>query len=198
MKKFCPFCNSTKIDFIDKENKWYCRHCEESFDKPNDFPYFRVNHEILEKIVNNVPFHYEVCKRNSRYDDSEYDEIYERDNYMCQLCGAVESLNTKLIIHHIIPLPYGDSRKENLILLCTRCHRFVHSLLRLKGYGEDKGYVTFNDIREEIEKKEHPANGMSKKEKRELLLKLDREGKIKLPDEKVTELIREELIEKGA
>ena len=48
----------------------------------------------------------------------------------------------------------------------------------------------------EIEKKEHPSNGMTSEEKRELLLKLDREGKIKLPDEKVTELIREELIEK--
>jgi len=39
---------------------------------------------------------------------------------------------------------------------------------------------------------------MTKEEKRELLLKLDREGKIKLSDEKVTELIRKELIEKGA
>jgi len=196
MKKYCPFCNSISIDFIDKENKWYCRHCGESFDKSKDFPYFRVNHEILEKIVNNIPFCSEVCKRNSRYDDSEYDEIYERDNYTCQLCGATESLNTKLVVHHIIPLPYGDSKKENLILLCTRCHRFVHSLLRLKGYGEDKRYITLNDIREEIEKKEPSVNTMTRGEKREILLRLDREGKIKLSDEKVTELIREELIEK--
>ena len=196
MNKYCPFCNSTKIDFIDKENNWYCRHCGESFDKPNKSPYFRVNHEILEKIVNNIPFCSEVCKGNGKYADSEYDKIYERDNYTCQLCGVTESLNTKLIIHHIIPLPYGDSKKENLILLCTKCHRFIHSLLRLKGYGEDKGYVTLSDIREEIEKKEHPSNSMTNEEKRELLLNMDREGKIKLPDKKVTELIREELIEK--
>jgi len=196
MNKYCPFCNSISINFIDKENKWYCRHCGESFDKPNKSPYFRVNHEVLEKIVNNIPFCSEACKRNSRYDDSEYDEIYERDNYTCQLCGATESLNTKLVVHHIIPLPYGDSKKENLILLCTRCHRFVHSLLRLKGYGEDKRYITLNDIREEIEKKEPSVNTMTRGEKREILLRLDREGKIKLSDEKVTELIREELIEK--
>lgn len=190
MMYFCPFCNSIEIDFIGEENMWYCKHCGESFDKSKTIPSLKINYKILEKIINKVPFCFEVYLKEDRYDDSEYNEVYERDNYICQLCNVENSLNTRLLVHHVIPLPYGDSKKENLILLCSKCHRFVHQLLRLKGYGKDKGYTSNIDIRKELEKKGAVLFGHLTDEEKEICLIKARD---RMSEEEITESIRQEL-----
>lgn len=50
--------------------------------------------------------------------------VYERDKH-CRLCGSVNNLH----IHHIIYRSSWRNGHEpfNLILLCERCHRTVHS-----------------------------------------------------------------------
>ena len=52
-----------------------------------------------------------------------YKEIVEREKW-CRLCGGTYSLH----IHHIIYRSQGGlTKKENIIRLCERCHRLVHS-----------------------------------------------------------------------
>lgn len=49
--------------------------------------------------------------------------IYHRDNYVCQLCGSNEVLNT----HHIYPkkkYPELAYHMDNIITLCNNCHNF--------------------------------------------------------------------------
>lgn len=52
-------------------------------------------------------------------------EVYKRDNATCQKCGAKE----KLHVHHVIGFANKELRADidNLVLLCAKCHRFVHS-----------------------------------------------------------------------
>jgi 5-methylcytosine-specific restriction endonuclease McrA len=52
--------------------------------------------------------------------------VKERDKNVCQICGYSSDYND-LEVHHIIP--WGDSTPENLISLCSHCHRAVHTLL---------------------------------------------------------------------
>lgn len=193
MKQFCPFCNSILIEFVNEEERWYCKHCGECFEEPKIKPSFHINYEVLEKIINKVPFCFEVYAKEDRYDDSEYGEVYERDNYTCQLCNAEDSLNTRLLVHHVIPLPYGDSKKENLILLCTKCHRFVHQLLRLKWYGKDKGYTSDTDIRKELEENDVALFIPLSDEKKETYLIKARE---RMSEEEIMESVRQELLQK--
>ncbi len=47
-------------------------------------------------------------------------QIWERDNYTCQICGRT---NCRIHAHHIIPyLATCDNSPNNLISLCVSCH----------------------------------------------------------------------------
>ena len=51
--------------------------------------------------------------------------VRKRDNGTCQGCG---SKDTKLHVHHIIPLSSGGSNaRSNLITLCEECHGRIHA-----------------------------------------------------------------------
>ncbi|PYU18161.1 MAG: hypothetical protein DMG30_28870 [Acidobacteria bacterium] len=48
----------------------------------------------------------------------------KRDGWRCQSCGSSVGLE----VHHITPRSnLGDDVQENLITLCWKCHRQIHS-----------------------------------------------------------------------
>lgn len=55
--------------------------------------------------------------------------VWKRDNATCQKCNRPSSKTVKLHVHHIVSFSVKKLRAEpsNLILLCIKCHRFVHS-----------------------------------------------------------------------
>lgn len=87
----------------------------------------------------------ELKQLRYRYKDSrEYKKwrknVFERDNYACQLCqkkseGDIEA-------HHIIPLEIDKSKiveNNNGITLCISCHRKIrHDEIKYIGYFLDK------------------------------------------------------------
>lgn len=55
--------------------------------------------------------------------------VYRRDQYTCQNCGAEGGPhgNTELHTHHIVPRKYGGvDAPRNLITLCPECHADAH------------------------------------------------------------------------
>lgn len=61
--------------------------------------------------------------------DSRRHDIYERDGYQCQNCGAKGGSHgsTELHAHHIVPKSKGGTHKRsNLISLCRDCHNAIH------------------------------------------------------------------------
>jgi 5-methylcytosine-specific restriction endonuclease McrA len=51
-------------------------------------------------------------------------QVLERDSWRCQKCGSTEYLQ----VHHICwRSSLGADAAENLITLCSDCHRRVHS-----------------------------------------------------------------------
>jgi 5-methylcytosine-specific restriction endonuclease McrA len=59
-------------------------------------------------------------------------KVWKRDNAICQNCGknhnTTETRGT-FHIHHIVSFMIREKRAElsNLVLLCVKCHRWVHS-----------------------------------------------------------------------
>ena len=66
-------------------------------------------------------------------------EIRERDNYTCQRCGITETeYGQEMSVHHIknyklFEDKYQANEKTNLVCLCEKCHRFVHSKRNIEG-----------------------------------------------------------------
>ena len=60
-------------------------------------------------------------------DKEVYKELVDREKW-CGLCGGIYGLHN----HHIYYRSQGGlTKKENLIRLCERCHRLVHSNKKL-------------------------------------------------------------------
>jgi len=55
-------------------------------------------------------------------------QVWRRDDGKCQRCG-VSHAERLLHIHHIVSFAVRETRADpaNLVLLCVKCHRFVHS-----------------------------------------------------------------------
>ena len=82
--------------------------------------------------------------------------VLERDNYKCQIC---ESKN-KLHIHHITKrCSGGDHNPDNLVTLCSSCHRYIETgdidiaskgclknALKYYGINNDTNLITFSSI----------------------------------------------------
>jgi len=50
-------------------------------------------------------------------------KILERDSWRCQTCGSMSGLE----VHHMQRRSrLGDDSEENLVTLCSDCHRAIH------------------------------------------------------------------------
>lgn len=59
----------------------------------------------------------------SRMTDSLRYNIFKRDNYRCQICGATQADGAKLHVDHIVPVSKGGKTvPSNLQTLCERCN----------------------------------------------------------------------------
>ena len=79
---------------------------------PNAVPKIKKGQNIELKNIRNISL-------NTRI------EIFERDNYTCQICGRnTKEDDVKLEIDHIIPVSKGGSDdRDNLQTLCFECNR---------------------------------------------------------------------------
>ena len=63
-----------------------------------------------------------------RLDEKEYEELRQhvlrRDGWRCQFCGSMRSLE---VHHQQFRSQSGDDSGDNLITLCTTCHKCAHS-----------------------------------------------------------------------
>lgn len=129
LEKIC--CNTCGKEFKqeDREHKFCSRHC------------FEIAHKNRMLGDRNPSF---IDGRSSRatYDaGTQWHEIrlsvYRRDKFTCQRCGVKcvpKNQATKETAHQIIQChhinPYKESKDNslgNLVTLCIRCHRQVHS-----------------------------------------------------------------------
>ena len=73
-------------------------------------------------------------ERQSKYARSAWKDlaksILKRDNYQCRKCNTPHTTKRKLVVHHInkwSQYPELRFNVENLITLCEKCHRKIHS-----------------------------------------------------------------------
>jgi len=55
--------------------------------------------------------------------------VWKRDKGKCQRCGVKGEYGVLMHIHHVVSFTVKELRAEpsNLVLLCAKCHHFVHS-----------------------------------------------------------------------
>ena len=66
-------------------------------------------------------------KPRLKLDSEDYRQLHlqvlQRDGWRCQVCGRMNGLE----VHHIrFRSQNGDDSEENLITLCSECHRQMH------------------------------------------------------------------------
>lgn len=73
-------------------------------------------------------------ERQGFYSSQEWKKVHKivwkRDDSECQLCGAsYNKENIPFHVHHIVSFAVRELRSEesNLVLLCEKCHHWVHS-----------------------------------------------------------------------
>lgn len=74
--------------------------------------------------------------------------IRQRDGFLCQHCGVAENDGAHHV-HHIIPLRKFASqeegnRPENLVTLCSRCHRLAEQNVQIQSGITALGYLLAN------------------------------------------------------
>jgi len=69
----------------------------------------------------------------------------------CELCGRIKDKlgkRSSLEIHHKIPIEEnGEDTKENILVLCTACHRMAHFLRTYLHKHLDDFYSFYNENR---------------------------------------------------
>lgn len=64
-------------------------------------------------------------------------DVFERDDYRCQMCGRSVEDGIKLHIDHIVPFSKGGGNEmENLQVLCHECNLAKHDRMDLKRTRE--------------------------------------------------------------
>lgn len=123
---------------------------------------FKVNHTIrwIEKYQSKVPKskliievgNFDIAKMiNPDIENEDYQKgqqlgyenvksfVRARDNYTCQYCKKCKDVS--LDVHHIIFRSNGGTNKpDNLITLCTACHKDLHSDLINPKFKKPKQY----------------------------------------------------------
>ena len=90
------------------------------------------------------PIYYKSSHKGSVYTKSKYTTardkewskmVLERDKYICQECGSMESV----VAHHIIPVKEDFTQSADItngICLCKKCHNKKHTEIAGCGYQE--------------------------------------------------------------
>lgn len=75
------------------------------------------------------------------------DRRFKEDQNKCRLCGAYHQYkggNANLEVHHITPTAEGGTHElDNLTTLCFECHRWYHSLDRLRSVDVRLGSISY-------------------------------------------------------
>jgi hypothetical protein len=113
--------------------------------------------------------------------DSRRKKVYKRDKYTCQNCGRKGGIDgdVELHAHHIVPKSKdGRHELDNLVTLCSKCHKPVHSSSMAPtsstpndnpSFWDRLGNLDPEDIDEFIEQNE-PDDKEKRQQKKILLL----------------------------
>jgi 5-methylcytosine-specific restriction endonuclease McrA len=128
--KICEMCGDEyEVERRSVDKSHFCsKQCKADYDSINS------------KGVNNPNWKGGITKeRQGLYSSREWKEltqiVFKRDHYQCQKCRTTGRQYNKLHVHHIISFENINTRDDvdNLVLLCHKCHSWVHSKKNING-----------------------------------------------------------------
>ncbi len=104
--------------------------------------------EVKDLLVEEIAFLKAFGKhRHGKFNGTQIKALIKERGENCELC-IVRIANQQ---HHIIPRRHkGSDKPENLILICTRCHGIIESLLYS---GDMKSKMELNIRRQKLQEK---------------------------------------------
>jgi len=96
--------------------------------------------------------------RHKKFNGTQIKALRKERGDNCELC-TIKVANNQ---HHIIPRRHrGSDKPENLMLICTRCHEIIESLLYS---GDMKSKIELHTRRQELQKRLDALNNEGEKE----------------------------------
>lgn len=133
----------TVYQYSDNGKKWVikrpdCYEPKESqllnrVDKSKSFSIKDIINEEKKKPIKNYKQDYSELLRSPKWQRKRL-EIMQRDDWRCRSCTDDSN---ELHVHHFqytTPMPW-DEPSENLVTLCTTCHKALHYLLSCPDIG---------------------------------------------------------------
>lgn len=125
---------------------FYCLYCNNGFEKQRSVKKnfcssnCRNKYFVGEKAKNwqggITPIQVKI--RNSQEYLEWRKSVFEREKYICQICGQYGG---KLHAHHIVPFSIDENKRldtNNGITLCIKCHKIKHKNFRENGVWVSK------------------------------------------------------------
>ena len=130
----------------------YCKHCNEEiepiFIEMKEGPHYGKHIcSYCDKFLGWVKKPKNEGKREQlKYIPEDFDK------YFCEICGRKKyelGEHEKIAIHHKIPIKEGGKDiPENILVLCTFCHRLCHFLKKYLLHHLDNFYSFYKDNHE--------------------------------------------------
>lgn len=117
----CAFCGKefNRKESQTKKNTLFCSNdCRYNFSVKENNPNWRGGITPERQEFYSLSIWKNICN-----------DVYKRDDATCQLCGKKKLSTSIFHVHHIISFKAKEHRleKSNLVLLCKKCHNFIHS-----------------------------------------------------------------------
>ena len=113
------------------ENNMYCKYLSKTLQNGFKCKLYKKHINLLLDCKNCTEFILarnkginKVSKKRIFVKPEIYQQVYDRDNGQCQLCG-----NINIQLHHIVYKSEDKSlinEPNNCIMLCVKCHKLVH------------------------------------------------------------------------
>jgi len=123
--KHCsPACyNATRAQ---QSATFVCEQCSKPFERPAHFLHWRTHRRkycsiACAGLARRLPdaTHSEY---NCEFTETLKEQIRQRDNYTCQLCGVHQTDSRRAFTCHHVDYNKANNHPENLITLCDSCH----------------------------------------------------------------------------
>ena len=117
-----------------------CLYCNKEFPNKSNKKFCSRQHKSLYSRRKNYSIHNNRNKKKNKRSAGALlrELLFSFLGNICSKCGNSKQEGNKLVIHHIVPIFLGgENIRENVTVLCEKCHKELHLQERKTEYWKE-------------------------------------------------------------